>query len=206
MTSNTAISINSSMKLIFQLFILTILIAGCTKNGSEEVYPDAPETAPAEEASAEVAPGEKSLDLSDNNNVSKENVEQVLLCQSAKHVSDKTVIILYSNNKADYIPYSGQGIFNYPLEEKTDYSKTDFTITIQNRYYQKVELNRTSLILSMMRKAPLFNSTGETYDDWREYSCSLSDNSVAETALMDLKNYKSAEESEMQGSLSDRKI
>jgi hypothetical protein len=50
MTINISPLLNLIKNHLFQIFVIAILITGCSKNGSEEIYPDAPESAPAEEA------------------------------------------------------------------------------------------------------------------------------------------------------------
>ena len=142
---------------------------------------------------------------SDNNEGKLDESTIILSCQSERFPKDRAVIVIYSNEYADFIQYSSSGIFD-ASSRNAEVTTTDYTYLIKSFYYDKVAIDRTELTLSMMRKAPLSNANKDTYEDWKTYPCSLGSKLIAEEALNDLNAFSQNKEINKNEALSQRKI
>lgn len=133
-------------------------------------------------------------------------IKFVLFCQSTEFASDKSVITYYSNNTADYIPYSSSGLFDsaYALKEKVVVS--DYKYSLYSPYYKTVSVDRSNLLLSTMVVMSYHNSRGDTFESWRHYPCTESDSTLSQIALEDVKEFELKRANQKNQELANRKI
>ena len=134
------------------------------------------------------------------------NIQVVLYCQSTEFPSDKVVITYYTNNTADYIPYSSSGLFDSAYSIKQKVIVSDYKYTFYSPYHKTVEVDRSSMVLSTMVVMSYHNSRGDTFESWRHYPCTISDSALSKVALDDVKLFETNRANQRNQDLSNRKI